>query len=65
MTLAEENRTDPPGDIDFAHVTPTNDVFVVLDSGWHATCECGLEVMVDSQADGWEWLLNHVCAPPE
>ena len=63
MTLTDGRRSDPHHEADLADVTPVTDVFVVLGSGWHATCECGLEVVVEGQAEGWDWVINHVCNP--
>jgi hypothetical protein len=61
--LTDGCRHDPPAEVDLADVTPITDVFVVLGSGWHATCECGLEVVVESQLEGWAWVLDHGCNP--
>jgi hypothetical protein len=29
-----------------------------------ATCECGLDCIVASEAAGWDWALVHACRTP-
>jgi len=42
---------------------PAVDVFPLVSGGWRACCDCGLTEATRTQADGWDWVLDHRCMP--
>jgi hypothetical protein len=37
------------------------DVYPVLGGGFRATCECGATRPSATPAEGWDWVLAHLC----
>jgi hypothetical protein len=42
---------------------PVTDVYPVEGGGWRATCDCGQTEAAETQAAGWDWVLDHECIP--